>query len=104
LQDDTIFWNMGGNGLVPYGAPRPPHGGPPDLVDMIQVSRKTGGGSGLPCPGGAPVTAWNGQAAPAILPPPEKPDDNGVRGADTDGKEAEPALAPPVEEKPAPPE
>ena len=27
LKDDTIFWNMGGNGLVPYGAPRPPHAG-----------------------------------------------------------------------------
>jgi hypothetical protein len=43
LKDDTIFWRMGGNGLVPYGAPRPPHGGPPDLVDQIQQSRGNGG-------------------------------------------------------------
>lgn len=44
LLDDTIFWNMGGNGLVPYGAPRPPPLVAPDLVDMIQGSRQQGGG------------------------------------------------------------
>jgi hypothetical protein len=71
LQDDTSFWNMGGNGLVPYGAPHPPRGGPPDLVDMIQTSRRDGG----PChtaPDGAPVTVLSEAAAPAITPPAEK--------------------------------
>jgi hypothetical protein len=65
LKDDTIFWNMGGNGLVPYGAPPAPRIWAPDLVDLIQVSRKHGGG--------APVEAWGG-AAPAVLPPTETPE------------------------------
>jgi hypothetical protein len=43
IQDDTTFWNMGGNGLVPYGAPRPPRIWAPDLVDMIRGSRAQGG-------------------------------------------------------------
>jgi hypothetical protein len=67
LQDDTIFWNMGGNGLVPYGTPRPPHNGPPDLVDAIQTTRAQGGGMCPPSPDGAPV-----MPAPAVLPPTEK--------------------------------
>jgi hypothetical protein len=70
LQDDTVFWNLGGNGLVPYGAPRPPLNGP-DIVSMIQDSR--GGGSCQSSPGGSPPRVWNGGAAPAILPPTEKP-------------------------------
>ncbi|HTU92184.1 MAG TPA: hypothetical protein VMF69_19030 [Gemmataceae bacterium] len=68
IQDDTVFWNMGGNGLVPYGTPRPPHEGPPDLVDAIQVSRQQGGGLCAPPPDGPPLAA-----APAILPPAEAP-------------------------------
>jgi hypothetical protein len=67
VQDDTIFWNMGGNGLVPYGTPRPPHIGSPDLVDAIQTNRAQGGGTCPPPPDGAPVTT-----VPAILPPTEK--------------------------------
>src|SRR6185437_6101569 len=73
LRDDTIFWNMGGNGLVPYGTPRPPHGGPPDLVDMIQVSRKQGGSSCASSPDGVPMVTLSGEAGPAIMPPTEKP-------------------------------
>jgi hypothetical protein len=77
IQDDTTFWNMGGNGLVPYGTPRPPHNGPPDLVDAIQVSR-SGGGPGHPPVGGVlPV-------APAVAPPAEKADE---KGSDRDDKE-----------------
>jgi hypothetical protein len=67
ITDDTIFWNMGGNGLVPYGTPRPPHLGPPDLVDSIQVMRAQGGGFGPGCqtiPDGAPVASSGGAAAP----------------------------------------
>jgi hypothetical protein len=43
--DEKAFWNMGGNGSVPYNAPPPPRSGPPDIVDMIQASRGRG-----PCP------------------------------------------------------
>lgn len=76
IQDDTTFWNMGGNGLVPYGAPRPPHLGPPDLVDAIQVSRAQGGGGPLggPCmpfPNGAAFAAGD-RPPPAILSPAEQ--------------------------------
>jgi hypothetical protein len=71
LRDDTTFWNMGGNGLVPYGTPRPPHPGPPDIVDMIQASR---GGPGHCAPDGAPVAVLSAGTAPAILPPTEKPE------------------------------
>jgi hypothetical protein len=39
LRDDTIFWNMGGNGLVPYGAPPLNHPRPPDIIDTIQANR-----------------------------------------------------------------
>jgi hypothetical protein len=84
LQDDTIFWNMGGNGLVPYGTPRPPHEGPPDLVDMIQTTRA--GGPGGSC---APVVATEGPAiappgepaAPDVLPPPKTADQTEDAGA-----------------------
>jgi hypothetical protein len=69
ITDDTVFWNMGGNGLVPYGTPRPPHYGTPDLVDAIQAARALGGGDCVLPPGGPPV------AAPAVLPPAEKPGD-----------------------------
>jgi hypothetical protein len=58
---------MGGNGLVPYGTPRPPHQGPPDLVDAIQAARQNGGGICPPSIDGAPVIT-----APATLPPTEK--------------------------------
>ncbi|GEM_PF-2931367 len=68
LADDTIFWNMGGNGLVPYGMPRPPHSGPPDLVDAIQATRQQGGGVCCPASSAPPV------AGPAVLPPTERPD------------------------------
>jgi hypothetical protein len=70
LQDDTIFWNMGGNGLVPYGTPLPPRSGPPDIVDMIQVTRRSG--LGHPVPDGAPVAVVSDGAAPATTPPAEK--------------------------------
>lgn len=39
IADDTTFWNMGGNGLVPYGAPQADSLRPPDLVDAIQAAR-----------------------------------------------------------------
>ncbi len=82
LLDDTIFWNMGGNGLVPYGAPRPPHNGPPDLVDAIQTTRAQGGGI-CPCASdGAPVPT-----APAVLPPTQK---GYEKVGDKDQKEAPP--------------
>jgi hypothetical protein len=100
LRDDTIFWNMGGNGLVPYGTPRPPHGGPPDLVDAIQASRKNGrnGDSCLPSPDGAPVVTVSDGAAPAITPPAEKPDEKKGNGSDKESKGT------PSAEKPAPPQ
>jgi hypothetical protein len=72
VQDDTTFWNMGGNGLVPYGTPRPPRVGPPDIVDMIQVTRRSGGGCPTG-PAGAPVAVLSGAAGPAITAPAEKP-------------------------------
>lgn len=74
LLDDTVFWNMGGNGLVPYGTPRPPHGGPPDLVDAIQATRQQqyGGGCCAPIVDGAAAPVMPG---PAILPPNEKVDE-----------------------------
>lgn len=43
IDDDTIFWDMGGNGLVPYESGGPGRIGPPDLVDAIQASRAGGG-------------------------------------------------------------
>lgn len=39
VDDETTYWNMGGNGLVPYGDPESFRAGPPDLVDEIQASR-----------------------------------------------------------------
>lgn len=83
LWDETTFWNMGGNGLVPYGAPRARHGGGPDLVDAIQMSRQRGGVR-LPPPG------FMQKPAPAVVPPaeaigemppaiPVEPDANGPR-------------------------
>ncbi len=42
VEDDTTYWNMGGNGLVPYGATDSPAAGPPDLIDAIQGSRPRG--------------------------------------------------------------
>jgi hypothetical protein len=82
LTDDTLFWRMGGNGLVSYGAPQPPRVGPPDLVDMIQASR--------PWSGGPPCVA---SAGPAILPPPETPAVK-VGALDKEGKTAPPAGGP----------
>ena len=70
VADDTTFWNMGGNGLVPYGTPRPPHDGAPDLVDAIQTSRQQGCGACALSPGGLPL-----MPGPAILPPTEKVDE-----------------------------
>jgi hypothetical protein len=71
LRDDTLYWRMGGNGLVPYGTPRPPHGGPPDLIDAIQASRGQGGPSGASC-GCGPAAAPTVAAGPAIMPPAEQ--------------------------------
>lgn len=39
VADDTVYWNMGGNGLVPYGAEAPAGARAADLVDEIQASR-----------------------------------------------------------------
>lgn len=39
VADDTTYWNMGGNGLVPYGDYQPDAARAPDLVDEIQASR-----------------------------------------------------------------
>ena len=44
IEDDTTYWNMGGNGLVPYGAPPGAEVRPPDLIDAIQASRPHGRG------------------------------------------------------------
>jgi hypothetical protein len=90
LQDDTIFWNMGGNGLVPYGTPRPPHEGPPDLVDAIQSTRASGGGACgacAPCVNGAPVAAWNVGPGPAIQTPAENQNEKGSPVEDKESKE-----------------
>ncbi len=88
LTDDTLFWRMGGNGLVPYGTPQPPRAGPPDLVDMIQASRPWG------APGDAPCVA---SADPAVLPPPPLPAEM-VGAPDKDGKTAPPAGGPKLPE------
>ncbi len=51
VNDDTTFWNMGGNGLVPYGAPRIGEPRSPDLIDDIQISRAGGHfHQTIPCP------------------------------------------------------
>lgn len=42
VEDDTKYWNMGGNGLVPYGVPQFDEAGTPDLIDAIQASRPRG--------------------------------------------------------------
>lgn len=77
LQDDTVFWNMGGNGLVPYGTPRPAHEGPPDLVDMIQASRKQGVILPPPPPVvGAPAAVPAAVEPPAETLPSPTPDEN----------------------------
>jgi hypothetical protein len=95
LTDDTLFWRMGGNGLVPYGTPQPPRTTPPDLVDMIQVARASGGC--LP-----PVVDGGG---PAIVPPLEKPAEKDG-ATDKEGKAAPPVemLKMPASEKPMLPE
>lgn len=96
LLDDTVFWNMGGNGLVPYGTPRPPHGGPPDLVDAIQATRQQpygGGGACAPVSSGIPLTP-----VPAILPPAEKPYLTGANKDNGENKEA-PAAAKPASQE-----
>lgn len=60
IDDDTTFWNMGGNGLVPYGEPQPTTARPPDLIDAIQASRPHHHYRRM-------IT----KGAPAIVPPPE---------------------------------
>jgi hypothetical protein len=75
LRDDSNYWNMGGNGLVPYGTPRPARTGPPDLVDMIQVSRENGCGPYPPSDAatlGAPVSTGEDGTAPAGKPDEKK--------------------------------
>lgn len=64
VADDTTYWNMGGNGLVPYGAPRPAETRAPDLVDAIQASR----------PRGRIHFHRATPSGPAILPPAESAD------------------------------
>ncbi len=39
VKDDTLLGKLGGNGLVPYGAPRPPRLNSPDIIDMIEAGR-----------------------------------------------------------------
>lgn len=81
LADDTAFWNMGGNGLVPYGTPRPPHSGQPDLVDMIQETRAArNGGCCHPSLGGVPFPAWHGAAPPPLMLPAETPEEQAGDG------------------------
>jgi hypothetical protein len=41
VEDETSYWNMGGNGLVPYGA-LPDEERSADLIDDIQASRPRG--------------------------------------------------------------
>lgn len=103
ITDDTVFWNMGGNGLVPYGTPRPPHVGSPDLVDAIQASRQQfyyGGGGCAPAGVGAPVIVVGDGAAPATAPP---VDTNGSNIGDKKGSEQLPPATPNTE-KPGKPE
>ncbi len=86
LKDDTVYWNMGGNGLVPYGAAPPPRSGPPDLVDMIREAHGYAGP--LPCPGGGPVESLIGVTPPPIVPPVAPLPEKGGFGDDRPGKEA----------------
>lgn len=81
--DDTTFWNMGGNGLVPYGAAQAAPVGPPDLVDAIQASRPRGR---------AHAQRKVAPAGPAIVPPVEVPGEQQPgdgRGPDGTSKPAE---------------
>jgi hypothetical protein len=71
LRDDTTFWNMGGNGLVPYGAPHPPRIWAPDLVDMIRSSRAQGGNCAVP-PGPAIMAPLAQLPEPAAETPAKK--------------------------------
>ena len=71
LKDDSTYWNMGGNGLVPYGTAPPPHAGPPDLVDQIQATRGSRGAC-QSISDGAPVADLSFGTMPAIMPPAEK--------------------------------
>jgi hypothetical protein len=70
--NETAFWHMGGNGLVPYGAPPPPRSGPPDIVDMIQTSRGHGGPYLMPVDGAVPVPV-NGGMLPSVPPATDGP-------------------------------
>jgi hypothetical protein len=102
LQDDTLFWNMGGNGLLPYGTPRPPPNGPPDLVDMIQMSRQQGDGPCAPSPDAAPGTVVSDGAAPAVTPPAEKRDEKADDMGGKESKEAPPDTTPSAEKSGTP--
>lgn len=64
IEDDTTYWNMGGNGLVPYGAPQPAGMRSPDLIDAIEAGRPRGriyfrGAA----PAGTPAMVSPGEAA-----------------------------------------
>jgi hypothetical protein len=88
IEDDTTYWNMGGNGLVGYGEPPPATARPADLVDAIQASRPRGRRRAHFVP--------MAPAGPAIVPPTEDPGeqqryDDGVSHRRT--KSAEP-IAP----------
>jgi hypothetical protein len=89
ITDDTVFWNMGGNGLVPYGTPRPPHSGSPDLVDAIQVSRQQGGGV---CGVGPAVMGASPMMVPAVLPPGEQTSGNEDDKSEQPSKATPPAI------------
>jgi hypothetical protein len=61
VTDETMYWNMGGNGLVPYGSPRPDGAQSADLIDAIQASRACGVGH----------AHWAAPRGPAIVSPME---------------------------------
>jgi len=95
VADDTTYWNMGGNGLVPYGAPQPDGARPPDLVDEIQASRphRRGRSHFLPTVLEEPVVVPSTEAA-------GKQDEDNDRASHRRPKSTEPIPVPPGEASP----
>ena len=76
VEDDTTYWNMGGNGLVPYGEFQPGTGRAADIVDEIQASRPRRRGH-------ARLLRTVPRGTSAILPPAEAAGEQGDdRGSD----------------------
>jgi hypothetical protein len=97
IDDDTTFWNMGGNGLVPYGEPQPDAPRAPDLIDAIQSGRPH-----VRRRGHVHVAGTLLPEPPAIVSPVEtegEPEEDGS-SSHRRGKSVEPIPLPPAEAGP----